>query len=505
MSKNVVKATGVLLLINICVKLLSFVREMVIANGFGASSASDAYLVAFTFPNFFQAILGYAFVSAALPAINACWQREGGREEAFRIGSTLLNFTALVMAVLVVLGIIFAPALVWLFAPNFSPETAALAARLTRIIMPSLLFAAVAMMMAAILNSRYRFAAAAVGPGLASLCIILATLFFARGNIAVVAVGTLIGYLAFLLLVSLDLPQAGFRYRPVCDLKHPQVRRVLRSMLPILLGLAVSQCYTIINRIFASGMAEGSISALNYANKVMNLPISLFVVAVITAVFPKMAEEASMDDRAALGKSLSRALSMILLLTVPATLGLLLLDQPIVQLLFQRGSFDATATRMTADALFAMSPGMIFLGASMLMLRVFYAGGEVRTPLLVGLISIVVNVLVSLILIRPLGHVGLAWANSLAAAANAGLLAALLQRRLGYADPYLRRSLLQICGATAVMGLVLFAVLRALASSSALAQVVASIAAAVAVYFICLRLCRSQMLSDTWQGLRGKQ
>ena len=505
MSKNVVKATGVLLLINICVKLLSFVREMFIANGFGASSASDAYLVAFTFPNFFQAILGYAFVSAALPAINASWQREGGREEAFLIGSTLLNFTALVMAVLVVLGIVFAPALVWLFAPSFSPETASLAAQLTRIIMPSLLFAAVAMMMAAILNSRYRFAAAAIGPGLASLCIILATLFFARGNIAVVAVGTLVGYLAFLLLVSLDLPQAGFRYRPVCDLKHPQVRRVLRSMLPILLGLAVSQCYTIINRIFASGMTEGSISALNYANKVMNLPISLFVVAVITAVFPKMAEEASMDDRDALGKSLSRALSMILLLTVPATLGLLLLDQPIVQLLFQRGSFDAAATRMTADALFAMSPGMIFLGASMLMLRVFYAGGEVRTPLLVGLISIAVNVLASLILIRPLGHVGLAWANSLAAAANAGLLAFLLQRRLGYVDSYLRSSLLQICGATAVMGLALFAVLRLLSSSSALVQVVAAIAAAVAVYFICLRACRSQMLSDTWQGLRMKQ
>lgn len=505
MTKNVVKATGVLLLINVCVKLLSFLREMVIANGFGASAASDAYLVAFTFPNFFQSILGYAFVSAALPVINSAWQQEDGGEEAFRIGSSLLNVTALVMTVLVVLGMLFAPSLVWLFAPRFSPETAALAAGLTRIIMPSLLFAAVAMMMSAILNSRYRFAAAAIGPGAASACIILATLFLARGDIRVVALGTVGGYLAFMLLLGADLPRAGFRYRPVCDLSHPQVRRVLRSMFPILLGLAVTQCYTIINRIFASGMAEGSISALNYANKVMNLPISLFVVAVITAVFPKMAEEASQSDRVALGRSLSRALAMISLLTVPATVGLLLLDQPIVELLFQRGSFDAKATRMTADALAAMGPAMIFLGASMLMLRVFYASGQVKTPLWVGCVSIAVNVLVSLVLIGPLGHVGLAWANSAAAAVNAGLLAFLLQRRLGYIDSYLRRSLGQVVAATLVMGLVLAAVLRLLPLASLLLRVAAAIAAAVAVYFTALRLCRCQLLSDTWRDLRLKQ
>lgn len=505
MTRNVVKATGVLLLINICVKLLSFVREMVIANGFGASSASDAYLVAFTFPNFLQSILGYAFVSAALPAINACWQREDGQEEAFRLGSSLINVTALVMAVLVGLGLIFAPALVWLCAPNFTPETAQLAARLTRIVLPSLLFAAVAMMMTAILNSRYRFAAAAIGPGLASLGIIIATLFFAHGDIRVVAVGTLVGYLACLLLQCFDLPRTGFRYRPVCDLHDPQVRRVLRAMLPILLGLAVTQCYTIINRIFASGMTEGSISALNYANKVMNLPISLFVVAVITAVFPQMAEEAGRRDQAALGRSLSRALAMILLLTVPATLGLLLLDQPIVRLLFERGSFDAEATAMTARALFAMSPGMVFLACSMLMLRVFYACGQVKTPLWVGLISIAVNILASLLLQGPLGHVGLAWANSLAAAANAGLLAWLLQRRLGYFDPYLRRSLRETLGATLVMGAVLLVLRRLLSGFSPLLQVGAPLVGAVAVYFVVLLFLRSPLLTDTWRDLRKKQ
>ena len=504
MSKNVVRATGVLLVINICVKLLSFVREMVIANGFGASSASDAYLVAFTFPNFFQSILGYAFVSAALPVINGSWQREEDREEVFRVGSSLLNITAIVMAVLVVLGVIFAPALVWLFAPNFNAETAALSARLTRIVMPSLLFAAVAMMMTAILNSRYRFAAAAIGPGLASLGVILATVFFAHGDIRVVAVGTLLGYLACLLLEMFDLPHTGFCYRPVCDLSDPKVRRVLRSMFPILLGLAVTQSYTIINRIFASGMPEGSISALNYASKVMNLPISLVVVAIITAVFPRLAEEAEKGDTAGMGRSLSRALTMILVLTVPATVGLLLLDQPIIQLLFQRGSFDAKATQMTADALFAMSPGMIFLAASMLLLRVFYANGEVKTPLWVGLISIAVNVLVSLILMKPLGHVGLAWANSLAAAANAGLLALVLQRRLGFLDDYLRRGLLQTLISTLVMGLALAGLLQLLAARSLLMKVGCSIVVAVAVYFAGLLLFRSRVLKDTWRDLRLK-
>ena len=509
MSKNIVKAAGLLLLINVCVKLFGFIREMVIADGFGASSATDAYLVAYTIPYFLQTILGYAFVSAILPLFGRYWREEGDNEEAFRLGSTLINLVSIVMLVLSVVGILAASTLVWLTAPHLSVETAALATKLTQIIFPSLLFMSVGMVISGILNSRYHFAAVAVAPGIVSLGIIVATLFFAHGNIYVVAVGTLIGFAGFFLIQVLDLPKTGFRYRFVCDVRHPAVRRVLKDIVPIVLGLAVTQIYTIINRIFASGLTEGSISALNYANKLMNLPLGLFVMAVTTAVFPALADLARKNRLEDLGRTVSRGLSMILLLAVPSSLGLMLMDRQIVSLLFESGSFGAGETAITASALFAMCPGLVFLAISMLLIRVCYAVDDVRTPLITGAISIFVNVAASFLLVGPFTHTGLAWANSIAAAVNALLMAVILARKLPFLDRYLGRNL-AVTGASclcmAVVVLLLAALLPAPADKfSLLLMMLIVVAAAVLVYFLLLKLLRAEALGDIVREWKRKE
>lgn len=508
MSRNLVKAAGLLLVINVCVKLLGFGRELAIANKFGASSLSDAYLVAYTLPYFLQAILGYAFVSAVLPMFTRYWREQDDNREAFRLGSTLITLTALLTLVLCLAGIAAAPQLVWLTAPALDADTAALAARLTRIMFPSISFMSVGMVISGMLNSRYRFVAAALAPGVAALAIIIAALCFSRGNIEVVAWGTLIGFIAFFLLQALDLRKIGFRFLPVCDLRHPAVRQVGKIILPIVLGLAVNQIYTICNRIFASGLAEGSITVLNYANKLMNLPLGLFVAAIITAVFPALAEQARQTDKTVLAATVSRGLALILLIALPSMLGLMLLDQQIVSLLFESGQFTAAASHDTAQALLMTAPGLPFLGISMLLMRVYYALDDVKTPLLTGSVSIAVNVAASLLLVGPLTHAGLALANSLAALVNALLLLLLLRRRLPY-TAYLRRTLIVSLPACALLTLTVGLGARWLPAAAGRLElgieVLALIALGAGAYFLTLWLLKAEALRDVLQGLKRKR
>ena len=501
MGKNVVKAAGWLLIINACVKLAGFVREMVIANGFGASAFTDAYQAAYTLPYFLQSVLGFAMVSAVLPTLSRYWRQDGDNREGCRIASTLINIVAAGMLLISVLGIVFAPQLVWLTAPELPAETATLAAQLARIMFPSVLFMSVGMVMAGVLNHCYRFTAAAVAPGVCSLVIMVATAFFAHGRIEVVAWGTLLGFVAFLLVTAVDLPHTGLRYCFAWDLRHPAIRRVLIDLLPILLGLAVNQIYTIINRIFASGLAIGSISALNYANKLINLPQGVFVAAISTAIFPALAEQAQQKDPTEFHATIRRGLTMVLLVALPATCGLLLLNTPIVSLLFESGEFDAAATGITAYALLTMCPGLVFLSLNMLLVRVFYAVGDVWTPLITGGLSIGVNVLVSVLFVPALDHGALGLANSAAAAVNALLRWLILARRLHcFRNSRLCREVLLICAAAAAMCVPVWACARLVppgAGKMTLALwVVISVVVGIAVYLLVLKLCRSASLQD---------
>jgi putative peptidoglycan lipid II flippase len=510
MAKNLVRAAGLLLVINICVKLLGFGREMAIADGFGASFLTDAYLAAYTFPYLFQAILGYAFVSAVLPELSECWQETGDNRRAYLLGSTLINVTTAGMLALSVIGILAAPALVWLTAPGLPADTATLAADLARIIFPSMIFMSVGMVISGILNSRYRFAAAALAPGICSLVIILSVVWLANGNIYVLAWGTLGGFVAFFLIQLIDLPRTGFKYSFAWEMKDPAVKRVLANILPIVLGLSVNQIYIVINRIFASSLAEGSISALNYASKLMNLPLGIFVAAIITAVFPMLAEKAQLVDRSALKETVKRGLSMVLVISLPAAAGLMLLDYEIIRLLFERGSFSAADTLITTQALTPMAPGLIFLAISMLLMRVYYALHEVRIPLITGAVSIVVNVIFSFILVGPMAHGGLSLANTLAAAMNALLLLYFLNKRLPILSAYYLKSglypALLACAAMTLpvwLGKTLWPHVSTKAGLTL--EIVVLIAVAIAVYFLILKGLRCPLLQEIWIGLRKKK
>ncbi|MGI6678087.1 MAG: murein biosynthesis integral membrane protein MurJ [Dehalobacterium sp.] len=455
MKNSIGKAVSVVLIMNLATKLLGFVREMVIAYGFGASFMTDAYLIAYTIPYFLQAILGFALVSAVVPVLTKYLVDEN-YNETWHVASTILNLTAVVLAVVTVIGIAGAGILVKITAPGAVPELASLATYLTRIMFPSVIFMGVGMVISGILNASYKFAAPAFAPGFSNIIIILSVLLFSsRYGITGLAVGTLISFFGFLVIQIPVLRRVKFRYHLVWDLKHPAVRNLVVTLVPIILGVAVNQINLALNRIFASWLAEGSISALNYAMKLMNLPQGIFVAAVVAAVYPTMSAFAIKGEKKALTDTLFRGLGMVSLIAIPAAAGLMVLRVPIVQLLFERGAFDHQATLATASALLYYCVGLFPASANMVLTRAYYAIGDVKRPVYAGFFSVMVNIMLSVVLMKYMAHSGLALAHSLATGANTLFLYFGLKTHL----PYLKGktlivSLGKICLASGVMALV---------------------------------------------------
>jgi putative peptidoglycan lipid II flippase len=418
------------MIMNMMARLLGFVRETAIAGVFGATAFTDAYQVAYTMPYFLQMVLGTALVSSIVPVVIRKIS-EGREDEAWKIASITMNWTGILMAGLTLLCMAGARFLVSVTAPGFEGETANMAVRMTVIMFPSIILMGVGMLMTGILNARQKFAVAAAAPAVSSLIIILGVLLFGRSNPYALPAATLLSFLGFMLIQIPALRQAGFRYVFSFDLRNPQVRGIFANLLPIFIGTATYQIYLAINRFFASGLSEGSISALNYASKLMNLPLGIFVSAVSSAIFPLLAAQAMEKDRTLLTGSINRGLKLVLLVTLPAAAGLMALRVPIVQLLFERGAFDRQATLLTASALLWFGPGMGAMAASQVLTRAYYAMGDARTPLWMGLVSIAVNIVASMLLMPRMDQGGLALANSLASLFYTLGMYGMLSRHIG--------------------------------------------------------------------------
>ena len=512
MAKNILKATGVVLVMNLVVKLLGFLRETSLANAFGATELSDAYLSAYTIPYFLQAILGYALVTAVVPILTK-YLVDGRDNEASYVGSAIINLTAVALAAITLLGIIVCDWLVKLLAPGYGPEQAALTASLARIMFPSVVFMGVGMVLTGICNAHYRFAVSAFAPGMSNIIIIVSLLFFSASyGIFGAAWGTLLSFFGFFIIQVPVLWQIGFKYRPVLDLQHPAIRQLLREIGPIVLGVAVNQIYFAVNRIFASGLAEGTISHINYANKLMMLPMGIFVSAVANAIYPALAEFSLRKNRQSLASTMKGGLISVMLVAIPAAVGLALLSEPIVQLLFEHGEFNHQATLATAWALVCFTLGLIPMAANMVITRVFYALEDVKTPVRIGALSIVVDVILSLLLFKTMafGGGGLALANSLAALLCCLLMYYYLKFKAlpELADQSMLPSLLKIAAAAALMGAAVWLVANVLPFDGALKKTGLGIMAGVVVYagaVLALRIPETQLFIDKFKAKLGRR
>lgn len=456
MSK-VAKAALVILIMNLLSRMLGFVRDAVIAREFGASGATDAYLVAYTLPYSLQAILGMAFATVMVPAVTG-YLLQDEQEEGWKVVSSMINGTTLLLGLLTVVGIAFAPQLVRIMAPGFDAETVALTAYLSRIMFPSIIFMGLGMLLTGVLNAAKQFTMPAFAPAFANIIVILAVVLFgARYRVEGLAVGTLVGFIGFLLIQLPNLKKTGFKFAFVLDVKNPVVKKLALAVLPVSLSISVNQILLALNRFFASSLSPGSITALDFANRLMNLPLGIFVAAVSTAVFPAMAEGVSQKDTAGLARTITKGLGAVTVTIMPAAAGLIVLREPVVRLLFERGAFDAEATALTAVALLYFCAGLWFIAVNTILTRAFYALEDLKTPLFFGAVSVVVNVVLSIFLLPVLGHGGLALANSLAAGVNMLQLYFNLQQKVAglKLGPIARTAALSLAAAAA-MGAVSF-------------------------------------------------
>jgi putative peptidoglycan lipid II flippase len=338
--------------------------------------------------------------------------------------------------------------------PGFTPEEQTLTVQLMRLMLISPIVFGISGIVMGILNSFQHFLLPALAPAIYNLSIIAGAIFLAPGmGIYGLAVGVVAGSFLHLLLQFPEVLRRGLAYQPILDIAHPGVREVGRLMLPRVLGLATVQINFLVNTFLASGLAEGSLAALNYGWMLMLLPQGIFAVAIATAAFPTLSELAAKEKFTELWLTLSEALRLILYLTIPASVGLIVLREPLIQLLLQRGRFDPSSTQTVAWALQFFALGLFAHSALEIVTRAFYSLHDTRTPVLIGVGAMALNITLSLLLIGPLLHGGLALANSVATIIETSVLLVILRGRLeGVDGRRLLRSVVKITLAAMVMG-----------------------------------------------------
>ena len=421
-------------------RILGVVREQVLAALFGAGNAMDAYNVAFRIPNLVRDLFAEGAMSSAFVPTFTRHLTASGTTAAWRLGNNIVNALLVITGILVALGIVFAGPIVTAFAGDYAsvPGKLELTILLTRIMLPFLTFVAVAAAVMGMLNSLHQFFIPALSPAMFNVAtiicaIVLVPLMPGLGlpAIAAIAIGTLVGGVLQLALQWPLLRRQGYEYKPLLDWKDEGLRRVLTLMGPGTMGLAATQVNVFVNTVLATGEGTGAVSWLNYAFRLMYLPIGLFGVSIGTATLPAVSRHAALDDHVSVRGTIADGLSLMMLLNVPATMGLMVLATPIVRVIFERGAFTPDATDATAAALRFYAIGLLGYSVVRILSPTFYALGENRTPVKVSVATVIVNAALNITLVRLLGYRGLALGTSIAALFNAALLLFLLRRRLG--------------------------------------------------------------------------
>ncbi len=433
---KVARAAGVVGIATLASRVVGFVRDMVIAGFFGAGIGADAFFVAFRIPNLLRRLFAEGSLSIAFVPVFADYMENRGREEAFAMARSALRMLALIMAGITAVGILAAPWLVPLIAPGFDqvPDKMALTITLTRITFPYIFFICLVALCMGILNVLGHFAAPAAAPVLLNLAMIgsvFAISPFMADPVAGLAVGVLIGGLLQLALQAPFLVFQGLRFWEPAPLWHPGLTRVAVLMGPAVFGAAVHQINILAGTLLASLLPDGSISYLYYADRLVEFPLGIFAIAMATAALPTLSRQAAARDMAALRRTFVQSMSLLTFITLPAMAGLIALREPIVALLFQRGAFDAAAVAATADALLWYSAGLWGFSAVRIVVSTFYALSDTRTPVIMATIAIIFNILLSMLLMGPMAHGGLALATSIASMVNLGLLMFRLRDRMG--------------------------------------------------------------------------
>ena len=445
-------------------RIFGFIRDMVVAQFFGAGMATDAFFVAFRIPNLLRRLVGEGALTASFIPVYTEYITQRSKAESDELVNAAFSILAVLLILVTALGILFSPWIVKVLAYGFfqEPEKFRLTVLLNRLMFPYIFFIGLVALAMGVLNTWNRFAAPALAPVLLNLSIIACALFFSdmlQEPILSLAIGVILGGVAQLFFQIPFMQRINIVPRLRFNLSHPGVKRIGILMAPSVLGLAVTQLNVIVSTFLASYLPEGSVSYLYYADRLLEFPMGIFAIAIATAVLPTLSEYSAKNDLEKLKETISFALRLVFFVTLPAMVGLIALRLPILNLLFQRGAFTAHSTEMTAQALLYYALGLAAFAGVRIVVPAFYSLQDTKTPVKVAFIALLANAGLGALLMIPLRHGGLALATSLAAGLNFALLVILLRRRLGkIGASKIIRSFLRNLGASLAMGAVALAI-----------------------------------------------
>lgn len=449
-------------------RILGLVRDQVFTSCFGVGLLNDAFYMAFRIPNLLRDLFAEGALSTAFVTIFARKKAQEGDVGAWKLARLMVSFQWAILSILVILGILFAPEIVGLIAPDYAyePGKIELTIRLTRILFPFILFVGMAALSMGILNAYGRFGLPASASSFFNLGSIvfglgLAWVFdpqFGEKAMVCMAIGTLGGGVLQWLVQVPALGKLGYRYRPEWDLQDPGLRQIGKLVGPAIVGVSAVQVNVVINSIFASAF-PGAVTMLAVAFRLIQLPIGMFGVAISTAALPALTVDAALLDQQAFRRRVEHALRMNAVLCIPSACGLAILSVPLIGLLFQRGRFDTLNTIETAHILVAYAVGLIGYASIKVLAPAFYALNRTITPMCVSLGSIGVTFVLNWFFVyrTHFGATGLAIATSFSALFSAGVLLAILSRWVEGPSPEMWKAIGKILFASAVMsGVVAF-------------------------------------------------
>ncbi len=439
MSIQLLKSTTTVGGMTLISRILGFIRDMVAAHFFGASLGYDAFIVASKIPNFMRRLFAEGAFSQAFVPILAEYKTQKTHSEVQQFVNRVAGTLATVLIGVTVVGIVIAHLLVFIFAPGFDEARLNLASGMLQITFPYLLLISLTAFAGGILNTYGRFAVPAFTPVFLNIMMILAALFLSpllSEPVTAMAWGILLGGMVQLFFQFPFLRKIHLMPLPEFAWSDPGVRRILTLMTPALLGVSVNQLNLMLGSVFASFLPVGSVSWLFYAERLMEFPLGGFGVALATVVLPKLSHQHTKEEKNGFSATLDWGIRWVLLVGLPASLGLILLAGPLLTTLFQSGRFTDRDVMMSQQALMAYGVGILGFMLVKILASAYYAKQDIKTPVRFAIITVVTNIVLSVLLIMPLAHAGLALATSLAALGNAGLLGfGLLRRKIYQIQP----------------------------------------------------------------------
>jgi putative peptidoglycan lipid II flippase len=503
-------------------RILGVLRDMLKAYLFGTGTAADAFTVAFRIPNMLRAFLAEGTLSASFVPVFNDYLATGRKKESWEVARHAFGILAIVLLAVSVLGVLLAPFIVRVMASGFGqvPGKIELTVTLTQILFPYIFFVGLTALCAGILNSHRHFTMPALAPAVLNICMIAFMGFLctriiggAKMQIYGLAAGALVGGAGQLLIQIPILKKKGMPMRPGFDFRHPAIGRIFKLMIPGILGMGVAEINAFVDTYLAALLEPGSVSALEYGNRLIQLPLGIFGVALGTAALPTMSAQAARDELESLKKTLDTNLRMIVFVMAPATVGLIVMRVPIVRLLFERGRFfGGDSVSFVTSALMFYAIGLIAYGAAKSLVAAFYSMKDTKTPVRCSVVAMITNIILNLILMRYLQLGGLALATALSSMLNVGLLLKFLIKRIGDVfGPGLGLSLAKSVVAALAMGVVtywcrtwVFSWAGPLGGMAKIYNVGIPVVVGIASYAFFSILLRSQELRLAWASVSRK-